>query len=58
MTDLGNAERFAQRCKGRLLWCPSIGWLWWDGGWMLDERESFLAQQVNLHRIFALTARN
>jgi SAM-dependent methyltransferase len=29
-----------------------------DRGWMLDERESFLAQEVNLHRIFALTARN
>jgi putative DNA primase/helicase len=31
MTDLGNAERFAERCNGRLLWCPALGWLWWDG---------------------------
>ncbi len=27
-----------------------------DGGWLLAEKESFLAQQVNLHRLFALTA--
>jgi putative DNA primase/helicase len=30
-TDLGNAERFRERYRGRLLWCPAIGWLWWDG---------------------------
>jgi putative DNA primase/helicase len=30
-TDLGNAERFCQRNRGKLLWCPALGWLWWDG---------------------------
>jgi len=31
MTDLGNAERFVERYRGRLLWCSALGWLWWDG---------------------------
>ncbi|WP_448031531.1 phage/plasmid primase, P4 family [Bradyrhizobium liaoningense] len=31
LTDLGNAERFRERYKDRLLWCPAIGWLTWDG---------------------------
>ncbi|MBR1150106.1 phage/plasmid primase, P4 family [Bradyrhizobium sp. JYMT SZCCT0428] len=30
-TDLGNAERFRERWKGKLLWCPALGWLAWDG---------------------------
>jgi putative DNA primase/helicase len=30
-TDLGNAERFRERNKDRLRWCPTLGWLWWDG---------------------------
>jgi putative DNA primase/helicase len=30
-TDLGNAERFRERYRGKLLWCPALGWLWWDG---------------------------
>jgi putative DNA primase/helicase len=38
MTDLGNAERFAARFKHLLLWCPEIGWLWWDGRrWSRDR---------------------
>ena len=31
MTDLGNAERFRERFRGRLLWCAAVGWLHWDG---------------------------
>ncbi|SHN86744.1 DNA primase family protein [Bradyrhizobium erythrophlei] len=31
LTDLGNAERFRERYRGRLLWCEAIGWLAWDG---------------------------
>lgn len=31
LTDLGNAERFRERNRGRLLWCSAIGWLHWDG---------------------------
>lgn len=31
LTDLGNAERFRERFRGRLLWCAAIGWLYWDG---------------------------
>jgi putative DNA primase/helicase len=30
-TDLGNAERFRERYRGKLLWCRTRGWLWWDG---------------------------
>jgi putative DNA primase/helicase len=30
-TDLGNAERFVERNRGKFLWCPGLGWLWWDG---------------------------
>jgi putative DNA primase/helicase len=31
LTDLGNAERFRERHRCRLLWCEAIGWLAWDG---------------------------
>jgi putative DNA primase/helicase len=30
-TDLGNAERFRERNRGKLLWCSAVGWFWWDG---------------------------
>jgi putative DNA primase/helicase len=30
-TDLGNTERFRERNSGKFLWCPALGWLWWDG---------------------------
>lgn len=29
-TDLGNAERFVERNRGKFLWCPALGWLFWD----------------------------
>lgn len=31
LTDLGNAERFRERQRGRLMWCAAVGWFWWDG---------------------------
>ncbi len=31
MTDVGNAERFVERHKGKVVFCPDIGWFWWDG---------------------------
>lgn len=31
LTDLGNAERFVERHRGRFLFCPTMGWLAWDG---------------------------
>lgn len=31
LTDLGNSERFRDRNRGRFIWCPALGWLWWDG---------------------------
>jgi putative DNA primase/helicase len=31
LTDLGNAERFRERYLDKLLWCPALGWLAWDG---------------------------
>ena len=30
-TDVGNAERFRERNRGGLRFCPAIGWLAWDG---------------------------
>lgn len=30
-TDLGNAERFRERFRGKLLWSPATGWLGWNG---------------------------
>ena len=39
-TDLGNAERFRERCAGKILWCPALGWLAWDGKrWSRDAAE-------------------
>lgn len=38
LTDLGNAERFAERNKGKLLFCATLGWLFWAGkGWARDD---------------------
>jgi putative DNA primase/helicase len=31
LTDLGNAERFRERYRDRLLWNAALGWLVWDG---------------------------
>jgi putative DNA primase/helicase len=30
LTDLGNAERFRERMRGRLIFCAAVGWLHWD----------------------------
>lgn len=30
LTDLGNAERFRERMRGRAIWCAAVGWLHWD----------------------------
>jgi P4 family phage/plasmid primase-like protien len=40
LTDLGNAERFVDIYRGRVLWCPARkSWLLWDGArWAWDER--------------------
>lgn len=50
LTDLGNAERFRERYRGRLIFCPAIGWLWWDGRrWArdgADERVTIAAHQT------------
>ncbi len=43
LTDLGNAERFRERYKDKLLWCPAIGWLCWDGKrWSRDGAEDLV----------------
>jgi putative DNA primase/helicase len=43
LTDLGNAERFRERCRDRLLWCAAIGWLVWDGKrWSRDGAEELV----------------
>jgi putative DNA primase/helicase len=40
LTDLGNAERFVDTYRDRVLWCPARkSWLVWDGArWAWDER--------------------
>ncbi len=53
-TDLGNAERFRERYRGRLLWCPALGWLWWDGKrWCREgsEEKVKLAEHVTVRAI-------
>jgi len=43
LTDLGNAERFRERCRDRLLWCSAIGWLVWDGKrWSRDGADELV----------------
>lgn len=43
LTDLGNAERFRERYKHKLLWCPALGWLAWDGRrWSRDGAEELV----------------
>ncbi len=31
LTDLWNAERFAEKYGENLRWCPNLGWMLWDG---------------------------
>lgn len=31
LTDLGNAERFRERWRGRLIFTEAAGWYWWTG---------------------------
>src|ERR1700731_2005917 len=31
LTNMGNADRFVARNKGRFIWCSALGWLAWDG---------------------------
>lgn len=43
MTDLGNAERFYERNRDRLRFCPALGWLCWDGRrWKRDGADEFV----------------
>ena len=43
LTDLGNAERFRERYLDRLLWCPALGWLTWDGKrWSRDGADDLV----------------
>lgn len=47
-TDLGNAERFATRFRGRFIHNTAIGWLAWDGTrWRRDEAENEVALYVH-----------
>lgn len=40
LTELGLIERYVQRWRGKLLFCPSMGWFAWDGRrWMRDGAE-------------------
>jgi putative DNA primase/helicase len=50
-TDLGNAERMADRATGRLLWVYGMGWLYWDGTrWRRDESNRILREAADTVR--------
>lgn len=43
LTDLGNAERFRDRYRRRLLWNVALGWLVWDGKrWSRDGADDLV----------------
>lgn len=47
-TDLGNAERFVERFRGKLLQCSNVGWYCWDGKrWIREGAEERLQDAVH-----------
>ncbi|MBN9007260.1 MAG: hypothetical protein J0H40_17820 [Rhizobiales bacterium] len=43
LTDLGNAERFRDRYRRRLIWNVALGWLVWDGKrWSRDGADDLV----------------
>jgi putative DNA primase/helicase len=49
-TDLGNAERFEKRLRGRLLYCGVLGWLVWDARrWTREGADG--AASIAEHRV-------
>ncbi len=45
LTDLGNAERFVARNRGRFMYCSTLGWLVWDGRrWAVGGAEEQVLQ--------------
>ena len=54
LTDLGNAERFRERWRGRLIYSTALGWLVWDGKrWSARGAEAFvmLAEHTTVRAI-------
>lgn len=54
LTDLGNAERFCERYRDRLMWCASLGWLAWDAKrWTREGAEDLVkrAEHVTVRAI-------
>jgi putative DNA primase/helicase len=50
--DIGNADRLVLRYKGRLLWSPGSGWMWWDGKrWAIGDQYAHLAGQETARSI-------
>jgi len=48
LTDLGNAERFARRNKGKFLHVSAVGWLAWDGRrWAREGAEDLVVRAVH-----------
>lgn len=48
LTDLGNAERFVQRFGGSFMWCPALGWFYWDGRrWAREGADGRVAIAAN-----------
>lgn len=58
LTDLGNAERFVQRNKQYLRYCPALGWLYWSGThWAPDSAGSRDGAGVRVKKAEHLTVR-
>lgn len=48
LTDLGNAERFRERHRGRLIHVAAIGWFVWDGRrWARERAEAIVARAAH-----------
>jgi putative DNA primase/helicase len=48
LTDLGNAERFVERYRGKFLWCSVLGWLAWDGKrWSREQAGGLIEAAVH-----------
>lgn len=51
-TDLGNAQRFCDMYKGRILHNPKLkSWVYWDGRrWVIDERKTHVGLAQNVYK--------
>ena len=47
--DIGNAERFVERCGAEVMFVPGIGWLVWDGRrWIVDIADAAIKRMAQM----------